>query len=543
MVDVTQIGFQINKNPLAQSFYVDTRDGIFLTKVGVFFSQASLDPSFPVTLQLRPVVNGVPSATTIIPGSTVVKSQSDIKSDVDQYLQPSPPALATVETVFEFSAPIYLQGETLYSLVLQSNSSDYKVYIAETYEFKVGTTEQRVDKNPISGTLFTSTNSVTYTPVQNQDLTFKLYKARFNHASADVRLKNAAVPAIQLPPNPIDVTNGSTVVKVNHEHHALQTGDEAKISGATSIGSIPAGSINGNHAIVDYDITGYTIDVGVDPGETTSGGGSEVYADKNIMYSWFIPKVQNLKPSNTNVFVSWRGTESESISRLGTSYNKRANFSNVSLDKANYTIGRTFLIASNKQEADNMGGDASLDVNAELLSFNTRDVAPYIDLQRCSFTGISYYIDNQNPDWVTQGDASTSGGFNEPLNYIPETNPDNGSSAAKHVTKVFTLEELAKGLKIFIGVNKPEGASVDVYYRTSTEGDNIKQKSWIYLDPVVDLPADANPTIFREYEYLAGGEGGDLDDFSQYQIKIVFRAQYQRRVPVIRDLRAIALVA
>lgn len=46
-------------NPLAQSFYVEQKTGIFATSVDLFFHE--VDPNVPITIQLRPMKNGKPS--------------------------------------------------------------------------------------------------------------------------------------------------------------------------------------------------------------------------------------------------------------------------------------------------------------------------------------------------------------------------------------------------------------------------------------------------------------------------------------------------
>ena len=81
-----------------------------------------------------------------------------------------------------------------------------------------------------------------------------------------------------------------------------------------------------------------------------------------------------------------------------------------------------------------------------------------------------------------------------------------------------------------------------LYYRTSVDGEDITTKNWIYDAPENTLPTDENPTIFREYTNLMGGEDGSLDAFNEFQLKMVFRSKNSSKVPVIRDLRAIALV-
>ena len=48
--------------------------------------------------------------------------------------------------------------------------------------------------------------------------------------------------------------------------------------------------------------------------------------------------------------------------------------------------------------------------------------------------------------------------------------------------------------------------------------------------------------VYREYSYLIGGEDGDLPDFSKFQLKLVFRSTNTCQVPVVKSIRAIAVV-
>ena len=55
------------------------------------------------------------------------------------------------------------------------------------------------------------------------------------------------------------------------------------------------------------------------------------------------------------------------------------------------------------------------------------------------------------------------------------------------------------------------------------------------------MPSDDNPTVYRDYRYLPGGIGGNLNDFDQFQIKIVMKSTNSAKVTTFGDLRAIAL--
>ena len=104
---VTSASNQIFYNyydPLAQTFLVAPNQypqGIFIDKLRVCFK--TKDATAPVTLQLRPVVNGYPSSTTIYPYGSVTLTPDKVNvtdsPDLDD---------ATKYTDFVFDAPIYL---------------------------------------------------------------------------------------------------------------------------------------------------------------------------------------------------------------------------------------------------------------------------------------------------------------------------------------------------------------------------------------------------------------------------------------------------
>ena len=68
----TSLAYEVDKYSLAQSFYIDEENGIFITKILLYFQNIGKSPKLPVQLELRPMVNGFPSSSTMIPGSEVV---------------------------------------------------------------------------------------------------------------------------------------------------------------------------------------------------------------------------------------------------------------------------------------------------------------------------------------------------------------------------------------------------------------------------------------------------------------------------------------
>ena len=71
---LNSLGYQQNKNPIAQSFYIDETNGIYVTKINLYFKTtfpATAELQLPVMMHLRPMRNGMPSDVEVIPGSTV----------------------------------------------------------------------------------------------------------------------------------------------------------------------------------------------------------------------------------------------------------------------------------------------------------------------------------------------------------------------------------------------------------------------------------------------------------------------------------------
>ena len=134
-------------------------------------------------------------------------------------------------------------------------------------------------------------------------------------------------------------------------------------------------------------------------------------------------------------------------------------------------------------------------------------------------------------------------GKNMPLHYVAESDIlGDGSMLSKHITIPVTLAEEAVGMKILIAANRPSGTDFDVLLRThdgATDSVLTAQYSPINLEESV--PTDDNPAVFREYSYLPGGVGGVDPAFTQFQLKIVFKSNNSCKVPVIRDIRAIAM--
>ena len=516
------------RDPLAQSFFVNKPSGMFVTKVDVFFK--AKDSTVPVEMQIRPVVNGQPSATDIITNAIKFLTPSEVNLPASQ----TQAAALAAPTTFEFDEPIFLNPNTEYCIVLLAESKEYEAYVAETYAFELGSTEKRVNRQPSMGSLFKSQNGSTWTPDQTKDLAFKIYQADFDTAGGYAVFENADVPDELLEDNPFFTDSADATVTMLFPNHGYSVSDTINITGldsATTYNGMLGTSILGSRTITAVDGFGLTFEA--DSSSTSAGrfGGSGVIADQQLNFDVAIPNFSTILPDDTTLSYGAKFTTGSSLAGSETRYQKDADYSgDIQIGDEN-TFPTPRLIAKAANETSELGsGVRSVSFKLDLGTTRS-DVSPMIDAQRTSLTTISNLIDNQA--------AGAASGFNVPLNYEAETNAFGGSALSKHHTTVQNLEEDAVGLKVIFAAIRPSGSNIDLYYRVANDGENIFDVNWTLQASETTIAPDGEN--FREYRYLIGGDGGDINSFTQYQLKLVFRTNNQSRPPVIKDLRGIAL--
>ena len=198
-------------DPLAQSFEVPDINGVFLTKVDVFFNTKDTK-SLPVTLQVRTMQTGLPTQT-ILPFAEVILDPSQVNISDN----------GLVATTFTFPSPVYCESGKEYCVVLLSASDEYKVFISRMGEQDITTVNSSesekiiVSQQPLLGSLFKSQNGATWDPSQLEDLKLTIYRADFYTGSSTVRFYNPKLDVgnrqiVTLKPNPLDCISKSILV-------------------------------------------------------------------------------------------------------------------------------------------------------------------------------------------------------------------------------------------------------------------------------------------------------------------------------------------
>ena len=177
-------------NPLSQTFIVDkseNENGIYASSVDIFFS--TVDATMPVTLQLRPVINEVPSSSQIIPFSEVVLNPSEATANS------SAPSVATSTTFtrFTFESPVYLYPDE-YAIVLTTPSDAYSVHIANLGETVKNTTDTKVSQQPFVASFYQPQNSSIWQPNVEKQMMFRVNRCEFNTGTHALYLSSIAEP-------------------------------------------------------------------------------------------------------------------------------------------------------------------------------------------------------------------------------------------------------------------------------------------------------------------------------------------------------------
>lgn len=153
-------------DPLAQTFTLPERRTIgglelwFTTKGG----------SAPVIVQIRETQVGMPTTSVLTEGRLLA---ADIKTDGN-------PTRITLD-------PVALEANREYAIVVLTDDANHAVSVAELGKYDPRTGWVTAQPYQI-GVLLSSSNGITWTPHQTQDLTFRLLGCRFTQTSKTVSL-------------------------------------------------------------------------------------------------------------------------------------------------------------------------------------------------------------------------------------------------------------------------------------------------------------------------------------------------------------------
>ena len=241
-------------------------------------------------------------------------------------------------------------------------------------------------------------------------------------------------------------------------------------------------------------------------------GGSEVLAD----VIQIVP--QEVKMNNTGILWSVKMTDAGS-NILDTEY-------------TNVIMNENYSLPSQKKITANAG---SYVARAQYASIN-KHISPMIDTARNSVITIANNIN----------DLSTN-----------EENAFGGDAIARYITRRVTLKDGfdATGINVFMNANRQSGTSIKVYYKVLSQFDTdiFEDRTWTLMkektnSTAVSASEDLNEFLQLQFvpnnadektEYVSNSV--TYDSYKTFAVKIVMNSAQTTKVPLIKDLRVVAL--
>ena len=502
-------------DPLAQSFLISPAQysqGMFIEKVRVCFK--SKHDTAPVTLQLRPMVNGYPSSTIIYPYGTVTLTPDKVKVADTPSLDD-----ATKYTEFIFDTPVYMQpGE--HSFVLVSNSNGYEAYVAEIGKLDLATGLQ-ISEQPYGGSLFLSQNGSTWTADQNMDIMFRLFRKEFTTATSTLQFL-VDKPSSNVPFDLLNLTTSQVEFANTSVNYSFLS--EKSTGGSTNYYSI---NPNEDYYMTDGDgrrvlnpTTGNTSFILKTVMSTTNPHISPII-DTTRFGGIFVENIiNNLPLSNTDI----------NITNGGTGYSTNAN--------AVVTISAP------------TGANGSTATAAAIVTAN---VVTSVYLTSVG----SGYITSPT---ITIADANTTPGTGATIVYNGEDKKSGGNAATRYMTRRVSLADGfdSGDLRVYLSGYKPSGSDILVYYKILSKSDSeqFDTKNYQLMTQLDNINfVSTFDGDYREITFAPGvnniannsvtytTSSSSFNTFKTFAIKIVMTGTNTTDVPKVQDVRVIALPA
>jgi hypothetical protein len=500
-------------DPLAQTFLISPAQysqGLFIEKVRVCFK--TKHESSPVTLQLRPVVNGYPSSTTVYPYGSVTLTPDKVKvtdsPDLDD---------ATKYTDFVFDAPVYMiPGE--HTFVLLSNSNGYEAYVAEMGKLDLVTGLQ-ISEQPYGGSLFKSQNGSTWTADENMDMMFRLYRKEFSTTPSTVQFlidkpsSNVVFDLLNLTTSQIALAN--TVVNYSFLSEKI-TG------GTTNYYNINS---NEDYEMIDGDgrrvlnpTSGNTTFI-LRASISTSNHYISPVIDTTRFGGLFVENIINSLPLLNTGF---------SITTAGSGY-----------------TGNTKVTISG-------GGGSGANAYA-VANVTTGNITSII----VDIGGTGY---STSPTITISAPPVTGGNTTSVVAYNGEDKKSGGNSVTRYMTRRVTLNDGfdSGDLRVYLTGYKPSGSNILVYYKllSRSDSDTFESKDYQLMTEIGNGNfVSLTKKDYRELVFAPGISGtannavsyttnaSTFKSFKTFSIKIVMSGTNTTDVPKVRDIRAVALPA
>ena len=315
---------------------------------------------------------------------------------------------STVPSHFEFEHPVYLQNDTEYAMAIETDSTDYELWVSRLGEVDVATSTV-VTTQPSLGSVYRSQNVDNWTEDNFEDVKFTLYRAEFNISkTAELVLTNESLGYELLSKNPFNTNatantnatsklfrNNNNIIQVSHRDNGFETSGSSYVffKGAVETGGVTSDVLNSKlFQITNSGIDTYNITSTVAASGNIEGGGEVVYATYNRKYEILYPQIQYLSFTGTKLSSSIKTTNAVPVDSLTNNYTSysQTDYEKTFLNEPHYFTNQKFIASDINETLNNV---TSLLYKLSLSS-TVSYLSPVVDLSTASVKTVSNRIES-----------------------------------------------------------------------------------------------------------------------------------------------------
>ncbi len=313
----------------------------------------------------------------------------------------------SVGTYFEFDHPVYLQNDTEYAFVVETDSVDYEIWGSE---IGAAAGSGTVTSQPGLGSVYRSQNVDSWNEDLREDIKFELHRAEFNTSRAGSLLltnENIGYESMYTGSVRTSAESGSSAtlkrfrgnnnyVEITHRDHGFEDGGNSYVffKGLEATGGISAANLNTNlYKVVNCGVDTFNI---ISPTQASSNiiaGGSTGMISVNKKYEKLYADIGYLSFPETKIDSSVKTTNIIPVDNGPVNYNSysQSDYEKTFIGQEHYFINQK-VVASRINELKNSLSQ-SLVYKLDLSS-TVSHLSPVVDLRTSTVKTISNRIEN-----------------------------------------------------------------------------------------------------------------------------------------------------
>ena len=513
--------------------------GVYIDSIDLFFKNKPLDADTGITMEIREVVKGMPGPK-VVPHGTAFVNRNNIALSTT-----SGGTTSYIPTNFRFDSLVYLKNNTTYCFIPSSLNavSGYDMYMAKLGDNEIGTTT-RIDKQPHEGMMFTNSSSLGAQAIPDQDLMFRIHRARFDVSGTKTAVFNN---------DPTDYITfkdwGNSITKfptgeyihgfdftITNAGTAYSSTPTVTVSGGGGTGLALTATMSGSGST--QTVSGLTIDTssGFPSGYTSAptvtiagpgGSGTTATATitlnrgyvgwNNTALDYSIVKVIDGSFQANDVLYGPAGyatissvdnrvinditlnagiqqplatTITASMKLTPTGAATETAYQQLEINKTK-SLNKEYTIYSKSNEVASYSGNKTAEIRIT-MSTGKENVSPVIDRYQFDLLSITNKVNNDNTN---------------------ETDPKGGNATSKYISRTVVLEDGqdAEDIKVYLTASVPNTSSIEVYGKFlngADDGDFEEDINWTKL--TVSTEPKERTDEFAEYSWTIPTKSGGV---------------------------------